>query len=228
MSGQCPVGLPFESERPSGDPVTQAGSVIVLNGVPRSGKSSIGGVIQDTFDGLWLNVGVDALSGIIPARSRPGIGLRPGGERPDLEDDVVLLYEGLFVSVAALSRLGLNLVVDVGLHDVYSRPLGILGRVAAQLEGVPAYLVGVRCPLEEIMARRDAGTAQERRRYLTTSPPGATPEPIVRWQEAVHTPGIYDVEVDTSVASPSECSSIIRRRMSEGPPIALRAIAALS
>ena len=33
--------------------------IIILNGVPRSGKSSIVSVIQDTFDGMWLNIGVD-------------------------------------------------------------------------------------------------------------------------------------------------------------------------
>jgi chloramphenicol 3-O-phosphotransferase len=31
------------------------GQIVILNGVPRSGKSSIAAVIQDTFDGLWMN-----------------------------------------------------------------------------------------------------------------------------------------------------------------------------
>jgi chloramphenicol 3-O phosphotransferase len=176
--------------------------------------------MQDTFGGLWLNLGVDAFSGVTPVRSRPGIGLRPGGERPDLEDDVVLLYAGLFASVATLSRLGLDVVVDVGLHDRYSRPLGILELVATRLEGTPAYLVGVRCPLEVIVARRDEGTREATARYLATSAEGSVPEPVVRWQEAVHTPGVYDVEVDTSVTSPTECASTIRRRLEAGPPTA--------
>jgi chloramphenicol 3-O phosphotransferase len=201
--------------------VSRPGQVVVLNGAPRSGKSSIAAALQDTFDGLWLNLGVDAFSGVTPARSRPGIGLRPGGERPDLEDDVVLLYEGLFASVATLSRLGLAVVVDVGLHDRYSRPLGILKLVAEQLDGTPAYLVGVRCPLEVIMARRDEGQREGSARYVTTSPGGSIPDPVLRWQEAVHTPGVYDLEVDTSVASPTQCAAAIRRRLDAGPPTAL-------
>ena len=36
------------------------------------------------------------------------------------------------------------------------------------------------------------------------------PLPVRRWQEAVHDPGIYDVEVDTSVMSPLECAEVIR------------------
>lgn len=194
--------------------------MIVLNGAPRSGKSSIATAIQDSFGGLWLSLGVDAFSGITPAHSRPGIGLRPGGERPDLEADVVRLYEGLFGSVASLSRLGLDVIVDVGLHDRYSQPLGILELVARQLEETPAYLVGVRCPLEVIMARRDEPVPEGSARYVTTSPGGSVPDPVLRWQEAVHTPGIYDVEVDTSVASPAECAAAIRQRVQQGAPTA--------
>ncbi|WP_354003254.1 phosphotransferase-like protein [Mucilaginibacter aquariorum] len=29
------------------------------------------------------------------------------------------------------------------------------------------------------------------------------------WQQAVHNPGIYDLEVDTSINSPEECAKII-------------------
>ena len=59
---------------------------------------------------------------LIPARVRPGIGLRPGGERPDLEDVVVLCSTRLYAAVAAWSRAGSNVVVDVGHHDDYSEP----------------------------------------------------------------------------------------------------------
>jgi len=48
-------------------------------------------VIQETCDGPWMNLGVDTfVRQVTPARYRPGIGLRPGGERPDLEPFVVL------------------------------------------------------------------------------------------------------------------------------------------
>ncbi len=62
-----------------------AGQIIILNGAPRSGKSSIAQAIQDSFEGLWMNLGVDSYARITPPRYRPGIGLRPGSERPDLE-----------------------------------------------------------------------------------------------------------------------------------------------
>ena len=51
-----------------------AGWVVVLNGAPRSGKSSIAAVIQETFDGPWMNLGVDVFSRqVTPPRYRPGI-----------------------------------------------------------------------------------------------------------------------------------------------------------
>jgi chloramphenicol 3-O phosphotransferase len=62
-----------------------AGQIVILNGTPRSGKSSIAAVIQNTFEGVWMNLGMDRLMQMTPDRYQPGIGLRPGGERPDLE-----------------------------------------------------------------------------------------------------------------------------------------------
>ena len=137
--------------------MTEAGRIVVLNGVPRSGKSTIASTIQDSFDGPWLSLGVDAFSrGITPTRLLPGIGLRPGGERPDLEPLVPVLFDALYDSVIAQRRLGLNVVVDVGHHDDYSTPLGILDQVSERLEALPAYFIGVRCPVEVILDRRAA------------------------------------------------------------------------
>jgi chloramphenicol 3-O phosphotransferase len=61
------------------------GTIVVLNGPPRSGKSSIVRAMQEQLDGVWMNLGVDTWAGVTPARLRPGIGLRPGGERPEVE-----------------------------------------------------------------------------------------------------------------------------------------------
>ena len=71
------------------------GQIIILNGAPRSGKSSIVAAIQDTFDGVWMNLGVDRFMQMTPERYLPGIGLRPGGERPDIEPIVPILYAAL-------------------------------------------------------------------------------------------------------------------------------------
>jgi len=204
------------------------GQVVILNGTPRSGKSSIAAVIQETFDGPWMSLGADtAILAMTPPRYRPGIGLRPGGERPDLEEFVVRACAALFDSIAAHSRQGLNVVVDLGLHDGYSEPRGIAADGARRLAGLPVLFVGVRCPVGAIMQRRDAGQPGGERAYARSGPGGEIPGPVLRWQEAVHRLGPYDLEVDTSLLTAEECAAAIRSRLDAGPPgAAFHALAA--
>ena len=199
----------------------QPGQIIILNGAPRSGKSSIAAAIQERFDGIWMNLGVDRFMAMTPARYQPGIGLRPGGERPDLEPVVAVLYRALYESIAAHSRLGINVVVDVGHHDAYSQPLGTLVDGARRLQGLPVLFVGVRCPIEVIMERRRATGWN-----IDTLQDDPVPPPVRRWQHEVHRPGIYDLEVDTSLLSPSACADLIRQQLTTGPaPAAFQRLA---
>jgi chloramphenicol 3-O phosphotransferase len=189
-----------------------AGQIIILNGAPRSGKSSIAQAIQERFEGPWMNLGVDSYAQITPPRYRPGIGLRPGGERPDLEVFVPRFYAALYESIAAHSRLDLNVVADVGHHDGYSKPLDILADCAHRLAGLPVLFVGVRCPIEIIMERRAA--SETGRGYVTGSSDDPVPLPVRRlWQEAVHRPGVYDLEVDTSLLNSVQCADAIRQHL---------------
>jgi chloramphenicol 3-O phosphotransferase len=200
-----------------------AGQIVILNGAPRSGKSAIAVVIQQAFDGVWMNLGVDRFMQATPERYQPGIGLRPGGERRDLEPLVVTLYRAMYESIAVHSRLGLNVVVDVGHHDDHSVPLGILPDCARRLAGLPVLVVGVRCPLRTVMERRHAtwggGLADD----------GSVPGPVRLWQEAVHVPGIYDLDVDTSALSAADCAGLIRQHLKDGArPSACRRLAAMT
>ncbi len=193
-------------------PEVSPGRIVLLNGTPRSGKSSIAEAIQNSFEGVWMNIGGDRFKAMTPERYQPGIGLRPGGERPDLEPLVASLYRGLYEAIAAHSRLGLNVVTDIWHHDNYSQPLGILAASARRLAGLPVLFVGVRCPIEVIMQRRlatwGAGYDSD----------GAVPAPVSRFHRDIHLPGIYDLEVDTSTLSAQACADQIRRRLEAGPP----------
>jgi chloramphenicol 3-O phosphotransferase len=188
-----------------------SGRIVILNGVPRSGKSSIAKTLQTR--GLWLNLGVDAWMAMTPDRLQPGIGLRPGGERPDLEPVVQQLYAGLFEAIAAEARAGLDVVSDLGLHDGYSRPLGIVANMRRRLAGLPVLLIGVRCPIEAIMARRNADP--QNGHYVGGE---GVPAPVARWQEAVHRGMAYDLEVDTAVMSPEACAEAIEAKLSSIRP----------
>ena len=191
----------------------QPGQIIILNGAPRSGKSSIAAAIQEMFDGVWMNLGVDRFMAMTPAHYLPGMGLRPGGERPDLEPLVQVLYRAMYESIAAHSRLGLNVVVDVGHHDAYAMSRGILPACARILNGLPALFVGVRCPAEVIMERRVATGW-----HAANAADAELLQRVLLWQQEVHKPGVYDLEVDTSLLTPQECAEAIRECL-EQPPV---------
>ncbi|WP_208591067.1 chloramphenicol phosphotransferase CPT family protein [Gracilibacillus suaedae] len=191
---------------------SEYGNIIILNGSPRSGKSSIALCIQNTFEGVWMNIGVDQFMKMTPDRFQPGIGLRPGGERPDLEPYIDTMYQAMYEAIAAFSRLGLNVVVDVGHHEGYSVPLRILQKCTKILEGFPVWFVGVHCPIETVMERRintwNVGYNND----------GTVPKSVVLWQQLVHEPGIYDIVVDTSMHRPEECAHLIRQRLRDDQP----------
>jgi chloramphenicol 3-O phosphotransferase len=190
--------------------VTSAGQVVILNGTPRSGKSSIAAAIQETFAGTWINLGVDVARTMTPPGVQPGIGLRPGEPDHPAAAVVPVLYAAMWESVAAHARLGLNVVVDIGLYDS-----AIAADAARQLGEIPALFVGVLCDVDVIMERRRrAGEA----RYVVGSASEPVPEPVLRWQREVHQRWSYDLEVDTSASSPQECASAIGRRLEQGPP----------
>jgi chloramphenicol 3-O phosphotransferase len=199
------------------------GQIVILNGAPRAGKSSIAAAMQASLNGTWINLGVDTYAKATPPQLLPGIGLRPGGERPDLEAVVPTLYAALYDSIAAHARLGLNVVADFGHHDDYSTPLGILPDCARRLAGLPVLFVGVHCPLDVIMARRNADPQGGFYASGETAPP-----PVLRWQAAVHVPGIYDLSVDTGRQSPRDCVAAIEQALAQPPsPSAFEQLAAL-
>src|SRR2546425_10746430 len=138
LQRRSPVGSIAEvPQRPA-----TAGQIVILNGAPRSGKSSIVIAIQDSFDGPWMNLGVDVfVRHVTPERYRPGMGLRPGEEGHAIAPLLPALYAALYDSLAAHSRAGLNVVVDVGHYD-----RTILADSARRVAGVAGPFLGDPSP----------------------------------------------------------------------------------
>jgi chloramphenicol 3-O phosphotransferase len=206
------------------------GQIVILNGAPRAGKSSIVEVLQSMPGPPWMNLGVDVFSlRVTPPGHQPGIGLRPGRERPEIQELIPALFAALYESISAHSRQGLNVVTDIEHHDAYAKPLGVLVDCARRVQELPALFVGVRCPLDVVIQRRDATWPGWREGLPTVSTvEGEIPEPALRWQEEVHRPGIYDLEVDTSILSPAQCTAAILARLHDRPaPTAFRQLAAM-
>lgn len=192
-------------------PRPATGRVIVLNGAPRSGKSSIVEALLRTADRPTMNLGVDLAIAATAPSLRPGIGLRPGGEHPELEGHVQVGYRALFDSIASHARHGIDVVADLGIHDDHARPLGIWTDAARRLWGVPTHVVGVRCSLDVVIERR----ARHPERYERGT------AAAMRWERAVHDPGWYDAEVDTSARDPETCAAAVRATLAQTEPKAL-------
>jgi chloramphenicol 3-O-phosphotransferase len=47
------------------------GQIVILNGAPRSGKSGIAHSIQETFGGVWVNLGVGVSRLATPSGCQP-------------------------------------------------------------------------------------------------------------------------------------------------------------
>lgn len=169
-----------------------AGRVILLNGASSSGKTAIARSLQGEFAEPWLRMGVDVLRTIVP----PELTVEAPGALP--------LMAGVRRAVRALADSGVDVVVD----DI------ILERAwlddwAAVLAGVHAWLVGVRCPASVVRERM-------RLRGDALVPDGVAQLP------AVHGHSDYDVEVDTSLASPEHCARRIADHIAAHPPRVLR------
>lgn len=193
------------------------GTIIVLNGCPSAGKTSIAKAIQRTFEAPYLHVGIDlfwlevfpwewagaATNGVqeipIEGASPPKIvqTAQPFGNS---------VISGLHHTVAALARMGHNVVVDHVLTDAR-----YVADIVTVWQSFPVWLVGISCPLATIHQRVAARTDRSWPSYL----------PMVNWMfDAVHqhTQGIYDLTVDSAQLTPDECALQIKQRMQAGPP----------
>ena len=185
------------------NPAPPPGTIILLNGTSSSGKTSLLRALQETLPEPYLEAGIDKFIWMLPERYL---------ERPEWDEVLGLadragalghrLVEGMHRSIAALSRSGLCVLAD----HVLVEPDWVRG-CARELDGLPAYLIGLRCPLEVLeereKARRNRTLGQARLQF-----------------ECIHAHGLYDLEVDTSRLSPQECAAQVLARLRAGPPTA--------
>jgi chloramphenicol 3-O phosphotransferase len=175
--------------------------VIVLNGTSSAGKSSIARGLQSLLPQPWLTLGVDNLLTAIPPallKSLDGVVIAPDGQitvGPALRRLDAAWSQG----IAAMARAGAGIILDVVLLQ------GAAGQerwrnVFADLD---VLWVGVRCdPL--VAAAREAARGDR--------VPGMAAVQAPR----VHQGVIYDIEVDTTHASPEDCARLVVDRVVAG------------
>lgn len=181
-----------------------AGTIILLNGASSSGKTSIVKALQHASIEPFLDAGLDRFLWMLPGRYL---------ERP-LWDDVLgsatvagatghRLVRGMHRAIAELSRAGNHVVAD---HVLVEAEWVI--DAASVLGNLPAWLIGVHCPLEVLEAREkdraDRTLGQARAQF-----------------DLVHRHAVYDFEVDTSAMTPEACVAAILSTLRRGSPSAL-------
>ncbi|HWQ15817.1 MAG TPA: AAA family ATPase [Roseiflexaceae bacterium] len=199
-----------------------ARTIIVLNGCPSVGKTSIAKAIQRTFEAPYLHVGIDlfwlqifpwewAGAATNSVQEIPIEGASPPKIMQTAQPFGNFVISGLHHTVAALAQMGHNVVVDHVLTD--ARYVADIVRV---WQSFPVWLVGVFCPLETIHQRIAAQTDRDWPSYL----------PMTTWmfdEAHKHTWGIYDLEVDTSQLTPADCALQIKHMLTErGAPSAFK------
>ena len=113
------------------------------------------------------------------------------------------LLKDMHCSIMALLQSGHNVIAEHTLCEP-----AWLRACATQFYELRAWFVGVRCPLAILNQRTHING------WRLTQLPAQI--------QRVHTPGVYDVEVDTSKFSPAECAALIHRQMLDAPtPLAL-------
>lgn len=182
------------------------GQVVILNGMPRSGKTTIASAIQNRFPGLWISLCTDmprSEQKAVRSTEDPGTAFEP---------PISPVHAALYEAIALYSRMGLNVVADFGLNGRPTRPPGLLTNCARRLSSYPVLLVGIRdLSSDTARDRRRDGTAGQ---ALFRRADDATPFLTPAWQR----PGLYDMELDTDVLTPIECADAILERLDRGIP----------
>jgi chloramphenicol 3-O phosphotransferase len=178
------------------------GTIIIINGTSSSGKTSIVHTLQDLLPEPALEAGLDKFLWMMPKQYL---------ERP-LWDEVLglassagetghKLVSAMHVAIAGLSKAGWNVIAD----HVLVEPAWLKECVSIFSE-MPAYLIGVQCPLnvleEREHSRKNRTLGQARLQF-----------PLI------HKDKIYDLKVDTSISNPDECARQIMVRLDD-PPLA--------
>ena len=183
----------------------KSGTIIFINGTSSSGKTSIVHALQDLLKEPFLEAGIDKFIWSLPRRyfDRPlwdqvlGKAEKAGAAGHDL-------VRGMHRAIAALSQAGCNCIAD----HVLVEPAWTKDR-ADLFADLPAYMIGVICPLEVLeqreSSRKNRTLGQARLQF-----------PVI------HKYTVYDLEVDTSLLSPESCARSIQSRLNQPPQALLK------
>ena len=174
------------------------GTVIILNGISSSGKTTLARHLQQEAETDLLTFSRDEFCWML-AKGFPVAEDRVVFER--LASTMLPAYNR---SIRALSETGNHIICDLIIKSV-----GGLDDILRCTHGLPAFFIGVHCDIAEVEkreARRPNRAVGNGRSQLAMA----------------HRYRCYDLEVDTTETSPSACALRILQHIDSGqPPSAL-------
>jgi len=169
-----------------------AAQVIVLNGGSSAGKSSVARALQVQLPRPWLRFGTDVLGDALPPSGPNAVVTFGAGGEVWVAPGYRALEHAWYRGLAEMAAAGVGLILD----EVFLRGAVNQAELAAVLAGLDVVWVGVRCDHAEATARE-----------------AARPDRVVGMAaaqaEVVHRGVVYDVEVDTTRASPGDCAQLV-------------------
>jgi chloramphenicol 3-O phosphotransferase len=210
----------------------EQGNVVLLNGTSSAGKTSIAKALQEIMAAPYLHTGIDHFLPRVPAKcfvvsdgvSPPAddyfllvyrgevartVAEREGGETVYADGTLaevrigpggLRLLAGMYRGIAALAAAGIDVIVDDVIYD-----RRVLTVAVAALCDSRVLFVGLHVPRE---------VAEQRERERGDRGPGGA----AAFYDLVHAHAIYDLELDTAVATPMECALHIKQALQNEHP----------
>jgi len=188
------------------------GKIILLNGITCAEKTNICTALQAVWDEPSLCLSLEQLLDLIPnpkqalpvgadhLASTPQANALGGNALYACDPRRQQVISGMHRMIAALASIGNQVIVDHFLFEPHW-----LCECAQLFCELPTFFVGVRCaPAKQGQHEWESGSC--------------TFDPAQAQLAAVHTPGVYDLELDPARFSPQECALQIKRRVLAGPP----------
>lgn len=169
-----------------------AGKIVILNGTSSSGKSTIASLLQQSLAEPFMICSIDSFLSMYSDKVT----------EPQNEEDVAItiqvlprVIEGFHRSVAALAGSDNNVIVDHVLQEEEWRR-----QCLEEWADLDVLYVAVKCPLPIL---------EQRERERGDRVIGTAEYQFPRVHEQIP----YDVEVDTSLLTPTECVQLILEAM---------------
>jgi diadenosine tetraphosphate (Ap4A) HIT family hydrolase/chloramphenicol 3-O-phosphotransferase len=177
-----------------------AGHVILLNGTPSSGKTTLARALHETLEPPhWYRSLDDFSKGYLPKHWDPHRGPWQDAQKRELFREVL---HGYLRSLREMARVGHPIISEAVILPS-TRELYV-----DSLSGLEVFLFGVRCPLPVAQAREAARTDRVQNKPIPLDVPEF---------ELVHSHGPYDAEVDTSAQSVADCVAIFTAALERTP-----------